>query len=162
LINFRFYLYFLLFFGALYGQECFFLKKTDKHIKEYILLSERCSGSNYLKYLLDANTTLTIRKDIFHKHFPPWYSLGIEFWKGNKAAFDLDKTEGLLTIFIIRDPYDWIRSLHSHQPGGGLNYREMELSSFIRSPWCLDDLYKKLHVPSNNTIPVMEIQGIDT
>lgn len=67
-------------------------------IKKIVIYGERCSGTNYLEELLCLNFNINIINDYGWKHF-----FGFN---------DLNNSEDVLFIGIIRNLVDWVNSLY--------------------------------------------------
>lgn len=70
-------------------------------IRKVVLYGERCSGTNYLEQLLLANFDVEIVSGYGHKHF--------------FGFADLQNTDDVLFIGIVRSLYDWLGSLYRHR-----------------------------------------------
>ncbi len=68
-------------------------------IKKITIYGERCSGTNYLEILLEKN---------FHDYILTWEYGSKHFFGHN----NLKNSDDTLFICIIRNPFDWINSLH--------------------------------------------------
>jgi hypothetical protein len=107
------------------------------------VFAQRGSGSNYLQALIKKNFSIPETYRYGHKHFPIWAHAPLDSQRGsyaqNEDFYTLDHNENCLFIVIVREPYDWIRSLYSapHHSRGSL--RRMSFRRFIRSPWRLDE-----------------------
>jgi len=117
------------------------LPKIERHAIRFFSL--RCSGSTYLQHLLKHNfPTLLFGQDLGWKHGPS--GPAISGFKNQASSvdelLDLDfqvKGERLkdpATIMIVRNPYDWVRSLYKnswwvlHH-----SYRDVHFNEFLRS-----------------------------
>ena len=67
-------------------------------IKYITIYGERCSGTNYLEELINANFDIIIKWDYGWKHF-----FGVN---------DLTDSKDTLFIGIVRNPYTWINSFY--------------------------------------------------
>jgi hypothetical protein len=68
-------------------------------VKNFAILGERCSGTNYLEELMLTNFDINITSDYGHKHFFGTYN------------FKKTETENeTLFIGIVRHPMDWLNS----------------------------------------------------
>lgn len=112
--------------------------KKTANITKYFVIGERCSGTNYLNYLIDANTYLRQHR-IGHKHFPPWYELGPEGYSGNSQYFYFNNCESTLFVIIFRNPYDWLRSFHRTPWHADPSFKKIPFSEFIRKEWIPSD-----------------------
>lgn len=101
------------------------------YFKYFKVLGERCSGTNYITTLIKTNFPSLE----YLKH--TWNSpLG---WK--HALYDpqyiLSHTQLLshtLIICVVRDPYDWLRSLYL-QPHHAEHCKTMDFSTFLDHEW---------------------------
>ncbi|MCB1113800.1 MAG: hypothetical protein KDK62_03505 [Chlamydiia bacterium] len=103
----------------------------------FYVYGERCSGTNFVKELILQNTGMK-HLTWCHKHFPPWYDLGPENWHGNKRYYTHSDCSKLLFVIVVRDVYDWVRSLNTEPHHAARHLWKMPISEFIRSPWILD------------------------
>jgi len=101
------------------------------------MFAERASGSNYVEALLMFNTGL--QSTLFcHKHFPPWYDLPKEKYNGDSRCWSFENTDDILFVIVVRNPYDWLRSLHNQPHQAEKSLKILPFHHFIRSPWKLD------------------------
>lgn len=106
--------------------------------------SLRCSGSTYFQFLLRQNfPTLSFGQDLGWKHGPSGPSIS-GFKKQAKSMDELvdqdfevhgERMKEAATIMIVRNPYDWVRSLYKNSwwvlhP----SYGQMEFSEFLHTP----------------------------
>ena len=91
------------------------------------IFGHRCSGTNYLEQLLQANLScIDIKWDYGWKHF---------FHKG-----PIEQGDNCLFIVIYRNPFDWLRSLHRKPHHAARELKRASFSQFIRREWrCLYD-----------------------
>jgi hypothetical protein len=73
-------------------------------IKNFTILGERCSGTNYLEELITNNFNIEVTWKYGWKHFFGFYDF--------KQTEEENET---LFIGIVRNPIDWIDSFFSHQ-----------------------------------------------
>ena len=109
---------FLFLFINLYSVD--FSNEFNHHysteIKSFKILGERCSGTNFILQLIYKNILDFPEVFLFHfghKHFLPWFDFPTDHQKLQALSYsncDLTDSDECLFIFIIRDPYDWIRS----------------------------------------------------
>ena len=111
----------------------------DTKISSFVLMGERCSGTKFVNSLVSAN--LNIKGDqLFHKHFLPWLNVSKRakinpYQLTNTETTQLfNNTEHILFIFLVRDPYDWIRSFYQH-PYHVKGELTKDFSTFISSNW---------------------------
>ena len=89
------------------------------------LFSERCSGSNFLESVFNANLNGI--------HFT--YEFGFKHWL--EDAFVNTKTfpDNVPFIVLIRSPYNWIRSIYRTPWHAAHHLKDLPFSEFIRSEW---------------------------
>jgi len=85
-------------------------------ITRLTIVGERCSGTNFITQLMLKNfPNLTYTNAFGHKHFLWWFGTPADEEKMklldyNLKCIDLKDSDDCLFVFIIRDPYDWLRS----------------------------------------------------
>lgn len=90
------------------------------HIQIY---GERCSGTNYLKFLLELNLLgFEFTEEFGTKHFFP-------------KNLHSQKVEETIFVVIARNPYDYLRSLHQNPWHTDDSLRNIPFSEFIRKQW---------------------------
>lgn len=101
------------------------------------IIGERCSGTNYLETLLETNYE--------NINFNPKIS-GITTSQYKHFLTDFDGFDPIdtLVICIVRDPYDWLRSLHQ-KPWHLVKLYNANFSEFIRGKAAS---YREPYVPS--------------
>lgn len=110
--------------------------ENSKQIKKLFVISERCSGSNYINCLVLQNFEVKDER-LGQKHFPPWYDLPEMMYRGNSQYYTFAGTEDFLFIIIFRNPYDWVRSIHQKPFHAHSSLVDVPFSKFIRTPWKL-------------------------
>lgn len=128
-------------------------------ITKLFVISERCSGSNYINSLLLQNFPLK-EEHLGHKHFPPWYQWPIEKYFGNPQYYTFEGTEDFLFIVIFRNPYDWVRSFHMSPWHAHPSLRKIPFAQFIRSPWLIDPQDKTM-VRQQSLHPGLDLNPFD-
>lgn len=108
--------------------------ENSKPITKVWVIGERCSGTNYLTALLLRNFEVK-ENGLGHKHFPPWYVLPQEHYKGNQQYYTFEGTEDFLFVVIFRNPYDWVRSFHKKPWHADHSLTHASFKDFIRLPW---------------------------
>jgi len=112
----------LLFFHFAYSTEDFshnLNHVSPSEIKRYFILGERCSGTNYVFSLVQKNfPSLSPTSDYGHKHFLLWFGAPeneemMQKLHYSSKHYDLSESEDCLFIFVVRDPYKWLRSFYS-------------------------------------------------
>ena len=93
-------------------------------IQKVQIFGQRCSGTTYLEKLLQSNfNDLKIVSYYGFKHA----------WNG-KLKRPLGDVDHIKIIIIVRDPYDWLRSVH-RAPHHCAQLLGLKFDSFIREPW---------------------------
>ncbi len=85
------------------------------------LFGERCSGTNYVAELLRRNVGLRATDEFGWKHGWPQGVIG--------PAADC------VFAIVVRDPFDWVRSLHRQPWHAAAPLRDRPLAQFLREPW---------------------------
>lgn len=98
-------------------------------INKFTIFCERCSGSNYLEELLLENTNLEKTVDFGWKHGYPFQQMVT-----NKKIQGIPK-ENVVYLVIIRNPYDWIRSLNGNRWHAREQVKRYNFKQFIRNEW---------------------------
>ncbi|MBB4657844.1 hypothetical protein [Parvularcula dongshanensis] len=91
-------------------------------VSRYQVFGERCSGTNFLIRLLETNVTSAIFTEVF----------GFKHWFVPEALCLPADTLGLV---IVRNPEDWLQSLHEkawHMPE---EVAALPFADFIRTEW---------------------------
>lgn len=129
-------------------------------IDKVFVFSERCSGNHYIESLILSNFSISL-SPFCHKHFPPWYELSPEHYRGDPRHYSFAGTEKILFIVIFRDPYDWVRSFHL-DPWHAKERFPINLSfaEFIRRPWILDEAEPE-NIQLRQLNPLMDCNPID-
>lgn len=86
------------------------------------IFGERCSGTNYVAQLLRRNL---------------WgLSLTDEYgWKHGFADRVVDAAERCAFVLVVRDPFDWVRSLQRRPWHAAGPLRGAPMARFLREPW---------------------------
>ena len=118
------------------------LPKIQRHMIRFFSL--RCSGSTYLQHLLKHNfPTMYFGQDLGWKHGPA----GSAIQGFRSQAEDIDelvdqefevrgeRLKDPATIMIVRNPYDWVRSLYKNawwvlHP----SYSKVQFTEFLQTP----------------------------
>ena len=100
-----------------------YLKSGDiesRSISDFQVFSERCSGSNFVKSLIENNLDVNFRNQYGWKHgFPSMIAT-----KPNSVA-----------IGVFRNPENWLRSLHRRPWHVSKDLKSLPFSEFIRAEW---------------------------
>lgn len=95
---------------------------NSRKITKFTIFGERCSGTNYLEYLIKENFGLQVTWEYGWKHF---------FGHKDLESYN---TENCLFLAIFRNPYDWVNSFYKaryHVPKGEDN----SILEFISREW---------------------------
>jgi len=88
------------------------------------ILSERCSGSNFVETAINDNLPVVHSDRYGFKHW-----LDENFL--NETAFPADT----LFLIVMRSPFDWLRSMHRQPWHCAPELTQLTFSEFIRAPW---------------------------
>jgi hypothetical protein len=104
-------------------------------MREYTILGERCSGTNFLETVIRDNFELHFNKSIGWKHF---------FGYGGYNSRILDNPD-IIYVCIVRNPVDWLMSFfkkphHQHKD------RVSDLNTFL-----LSEFYSYIYGPPGAT-----------
>lgn len=88
------------------------------------IFGERCSGTNFVAQLMRRNL--------------PKLSLTDRYgWKHGFAPAIADRAPDCLFVVVVREPLDWVRSLHQKPWHAAQPLRDRSFSEFVREPfWC--------------------------
>ena len=139
-------------FLYLYGSEfdSGYNHSTGRGIDRLKVCGERCSGTNYLFYLLHANFPSLSQTDLLefgHKHFMWWFGTSLDETKLNKLKYTqravyLNGSQNCLFVVVIREPYDWLRSFYLTPHFVHNDLLKHSFFHFISSQWKLTPLYE--------------------
>ncbi len=135
--------------SALWGKShLLFFSKKDA-VSKVQIFGQRSSGTNYLQALIEKNfPDFAIDFRYGWKHYPCWQNPS---WKREYGPhfspyyLDLVDNSSYLFIFIVRDPYDWLRSFYQHAHNVSFRVDRPSFYAFITSPWYVeheDDLQR--------------------
>jgi len=93
---------------------------VNESVKRLKVCGERCSGTNFVMYLLHKNfPTLapTAIREFGHKHYLWWFDIPISKNTLNKLRYtqedvSLINSQDCLFVVVVRDSYDWLRSFY--------------------------------------------------
>lgn len=92
---------------------------------QFSIKGERCSGTNYLRFLLLKNFSNAELVDVGWKHD----------FLDIRAPEIYGVRDNYIMFVMFRNPYDWIRSLHKNPHHLHPDFRDKVFSDFIRSEW---------------------------
>ncbi|WP_420421364.1 hypothetical protein [Simkania sp.] len=123
-------------------------KFGNTEIKRLVVVGERCSGTNYVSKLLLRNfPTLVPTLEFGHKHFLWWFDSPYDKEKLSRVGYNskhitLKDSGDCLFVFVIRNPYDWLRSFYQspHHVHGDL--LEQGFVHFINHLWKSQDIFR--------------------
>lgn len=96
-------------------------------MKKIQIYGERCSGTNYLEDLINQNCDAIVTSEYGHKHM------------FNMMAKRKSPDDKAVYVFMYRNPYDWLRSLHMNPHHTSPEYWNLSFADFIRKkPWICD------------------------
>lgn len=84
------------------------------------IFGERCSGTNYVAQLLRRNLRVSLTDE---------YG-----WKHGFSERVVDDP-GCAFVVVVRDPFDWVQSLHRRPWHAAASLRDCSLAQFVRTPW---------------------------
>lgn len=142
LISFKIY-------GSLFDNE---FNHYSSPISKLKVCGERCSGTNYIYYLLHANFPTLEKSQLLEygqKHFLWWVGIPYDANKLRHLKYGLEAcyltdSDHCLFVVVVRNPYDWLRSFflehfHVHKDLLGKGFFH-----FITSEWKLEEAYHEL------------------
>ena len=144
-------------------------------IKYFRIFGERCSGTNFITHLVEANCNEINDFALFgHKHFPYWFDFPINpsIMKAIGYPHDNDSLErsgDCLFIIILRDPYDWLCSFFGDPHEVTDEIKNHGFSCFIRSIWksssdvcgLIDDYNPYTKAPFKNVLELRKYKTIN-
>lgn len=86
------------------------------------IFGERCSGTNFVAQLLRRNLPRLQLTDRFG-------------WKHGYVRPLEDDAPDCVFVVVVRDPFDWVRSLHRKPWHAAEPLRERTIREFLREPW---------------------------
>ncbi len=105
-----------------FGMGCARERKGNELIRRFQIYGERCSGTNALIRLVEANfPELTFTEDYGFKH---WL-----------VPEDMVIAKDVAVIVIAREVGEWLRSLYRQPWHTSPAMRALSFSDFIRAPW---------------------------
>jgi len=113
-----------------------FAEKTSRSIKFFQVIGERCSGTNFLQKLLGHFTQVNLTWDYGWKHFPIWF--------GNVEAKQWKQDTQVAFIVIVRNPYDWLKSIHRTPHHADDSLRRIPFDLFVEREWKLSPEEERL------------------
>ncbi|MCK4935113.1 MAG: hypothetical protein KAR79_05950 [Simkaniaceae bacterium] len=122
--------------GALHAGsfENAYNKYSGKEIKEFHVVGERCSGTNFLHALIETNfLELTDTGKIGGKHFLSWNALHSEE-RFPQPQLTYPEYEKVLVVVVVRNVYDWVRSFYKN-PFHAPNLVCGNLYTFMSHEW---------------------------
>lgn len=93
-------------------------------MKKFVLLGERCSGTNLVADLLKQAASLEPSYPFGFKHFPQGYSDSL-----------LGRAGGRGVILVVRHPESWLRSFFSKPWHVSPSIKALDFSGFLRAEW---------------------------
>ena len=91
----------------------------------YILLGERCSGTNIIEKVISANSLFR----------PDWSLVGFKHFPRHDRSFKLFECRDIPVILVVRESVSWLRSFYNQPWHASPLLKSMSFSEFIRSEW---------------------------
>ncbi len=114
-------------------------------ITHFSIFGERCSGTNFLEYLVKQNIIgIESTSEYGHKHFPHWVDLSEYSYSLTDDKSFLEHSNHCLGILIVRNVYDWVRSFYRNHPHADVSVLDLEFFEFMSEPWTSND-YEPAH-----------------
>lgn len=108
-------------------------------LEKFKIYGERCSGTNFIETLLKQNLP-DLRKGQRYN------------WEKHNFVnppFALDDT---LAVVVVRDVFDWLKSLHRSPHQVGYWYQKTDFSGFLRHEW--SGVFNGFLIPNQRQLPV--------
>ena len=106
-------------------------------ILEFTIFGERNSGTNYIKYVLEANLAIPFTQVYGFKH---WFIKGLKPRSRPNTTSDyeciksIDQSDHTLFVYIVRNPFDWLGAMYS-RPYHIPRATKTSLLKFIQAPY---------------------------
>ncbi len=114
-------------------------KRNGRNITCFNVFGERCTGTNFLEYLVKQNIIgLEPTSAYGHKHFPSWIDLSdfsYPLATDQHVLDNLHNSDNCLGILIVRDIYDWTRSFYRKHHHADPVLTEVGFLNFLSSTW---------------------------
>lgn len=91
----------------------------------YILLGERCSGTNIIEKVITCNSPFR----------PDWSLAGFKHFPRHTSPFDMPGIHDRPAILVVREPFSWLRSFYREPWHAAPSLKSMTFSDFLRSEW---------------------------
>ncbi len=99
------FLIFILYVVQVYKTNWLFFESfLNQKIKNFTILGERCSGTNYLQHAMEKNFDVPIT-----------WKYGWKHWFGDHRPYDDSDANETLFLVLYRNPVDWLNSLFRDQ-----------------------------------------------
>ncbi|NGX39612.1 MAG: hypothetical protein KR126chlam1_00945 [Chlamydiae bacterium] len=117
---------------------------SGRKISKIQICGERCSGTNFIEYLLLKNIhNISSTMEFGQKHFLWWYGAPIDqkrlenfvYSSYVSDPYNLTNSEDCLFVVVIRDPYDWLRSFFAQPWHVHRSLLNKGFFHFIRKTW---------------------------
>lgn len=118
-----------------------FTHSSGNPIESVTVVGERCSGTNYVKALIQGNFPgYRTKSDLYaKKHFLPWIDLSaFQIAKKGKRDRDLDflkNSQRSLFVVVVRNPYDWLRSFYAQPHHVSPKMLKGRFFDFLQNEW---------------------------
>lgn len=91
----------------------------------YILLGERCSGTNVIEQLISANSVFK----------PDWSLVGFKHFPRHESRSGFKGIQHVPVVLVVRESVSWIRSFYRQPWHAAPALKALSFSDFIRSEW---------------------------
>lgn len=154
--------YFFIILSSLYGNEFDnrYNHYAKNQIKRFVICGERCSGTNFLYHIIARNFPhLVYAAGFGTTHAFWWFNQPIDHKKLQRIkysskAVSLSESEDCLFIFIIRNPYDWLRSFYLSPYQVHKDLLSRGFFHFISSEWKSTSDYDYPQAEIDNSNPI--------
>jgi hypothetical protein len=93
--------------------------------RPYILLGERCSGTNIIEQVIAANSPFR----------PDWSLVGFKHFPRHQDPSVMHGISAYPVVLVVRQALPWIRSLYRQPWHAAPELKRLDFSTFIRTPW---------------------------
>ena len=113
--------------------------KPDADITTFKIYGERCSGTNFVETLIKQNFP-AIRQDKRYN------------WEKHNFVNPPFALDTALAVVVVRDVFEWLKSLHRSPHQVGYWYRDVDFSGFLRHEW--SGVFSGYLIPNQRQLPV--------
>ncbi|WP_295534556.1 hypothetical protein [uncultured Thioclava sp.] len=116
-----------------------FSDPPDAPLTTFKIYGERCSGTNFVETLITSN-------------FPKFRRGRRYNWEKHNFVNPPYALDGTLAVVVVRDVFDWLKSLHRSPHQVGYWYRDVDFSGFLRHEW--SGVINGALLPNQQNLPV--------